>query len=426
MSQDAEASNPAGPSNTRDREGPSTPRVSFGGPSLLGSLLTRKESITDLTAKCQIEDRQSEKRKRISDSPTSVTSRAGGSDAMQRVGQTTPGRCTHYSKYCISLRLILIASAINIISSLFLGILSLSSTSDKTILTPSPLSLHVDHLQAQYDSFSYSSNYTFNKPFVECCIINHILNTSCVTEEPRVLPCAEAVWKQARAAFIQCEKMRLRAHRLHSWAEEGLLPKWTVGEGPIPAHLMQEPELPALLGEIFARQGAETLRILADSLLSKSANKLEHAESLLKAVCDIYGEDEAGIDIAKDKIDSFVKKERALTIKQLEYQEAKLRQVLGGPEAAFRLRNPVRNAELPAATNTRRRSTSGSRDNKRRRRANNNNNPARTNNNNNTRAVNNNRGNGPPRQGANRRRQNTPQTERQFMRLINMAFKNMR
>ena len=162
-----------------------------------------------------------------------------------------------------------------------------------------------------------------------------------ITDESRILPAAEPIWKQAWTCYIQAEKLKLRSHRMATWADEQLLPPWSVGEGPIPQHLLTDPEMPALLGEMFSRHGQETLRLLSRSLDDQSQIKESEANALWRAIEEVYKDDRTGLSVAHTKLDSFIRKDRLLTIRQLDYQESRLRNNVG-ELSAFRLLNPNR------------------------------------------------------------------------------------
>ena len=168
------------------------------------------------------------------------------------------------------------------------------------------------------------------------------------TANQRVIPVpqSEKVWKQARSALILAAKYSLCAKRIQHWADEDLYPTWAVGRGPIPDHLMGDSALPAILGEIFAKQGAETMRVIANSLLAQANRKEKRGEVLLKHVQNIYGNDFPGFHSAKVKLQSFVKKAMDVTIRKLNRQEDRLRQSNMIPDHVFRIRNPIRQQKL--------------------------------------------------------------------------------
>ena len=96
--------------------------------------------------------------------------------------------------------------------------------------------------------------------------------------------------EQARSMYIQAEKLHIRSLRLATWAEDGLIPKWAVGEGPIPPHLVMDPTIASTLNEVFTKQAVETLTLLSSSLEEQSIAKENEAHALWKGIEELYKE----------------------------------------------------------------------------------------------------------------------------------------
>ena len=166
------------------------------------------------------------------------------------------------------------------------------------------------------------------------------------TQDGRVIPAAEALWKQARGLFLASTKARLRADTIKRWGTEGLIPDWAIGHGTIPPHLLVK-EWRTRFGDVVRQQGRELMDYLADTLLASAESFDKQANALLRSVKTLYAEDNDGYDNSVAKIEAFCKKDKQEQLKLLDRQRTSLLTTDQSAEAATNKRCPLQKTPTP-------------------------------------------------------------------------------
>ena len=172
------------------------------------------------------------------------------------------------------------------------------------------------------------------------------------TEEFKVLPEAQGIWKQARSCFIAAEKARIRSEKLISSAKQRLVPAWAIATGPTPPQFLATNQTFCnRLGENLRIQACDTLFILAEGLKYEAQTKESQGQALYSSLQAIYTNDTKGLQKLTDIITKFVKRDAHFTEVSLNKQEASMRAQPNSALDILKIRNPP--APSPEETNTR-------------------------------------------------------------------------